>query len=150
MAAGIPLAIELAAEQLRALTPQQVLDRLRRSRAAVVEATGTRDDPDRQQSLRAVLDATVGALSPSARALLSRLALVDGPITVELLELGLDSAQTRATCCRRPATGDLAEAGLIVRLDDGRLRVLPLPPRSRSTWFIGSGTTNDAVQSVTC
>jgi DNA-binding SARP family transcriptional activator/predicted ATPase len=120
LTAGIPLAIELAALQLRALTPKQLLDRLRRSRAAVIEAAGTRDHPDRQQSLRAVLDATVDDLSPSSRGLLSRLALVEGPVTVELLELGFAPSEGDVL----GAIGDLAEAGLFIRADDGRLRVL--------------------------
>jgi predicted ATPase len=122
MAAGIPLGIELAALQLRAMTPTQLVDRLRRSRAAAVEAAGTRDYPDRQHSLRAVLDATVSALSPACQGLLARLSLVEGPVTLELVELGLGSAGGDVL----DAVSDLVEAGLAIRAHDGRLRV-PAP-----------------------
>jgi predicted ATPase len=86
LAGGIPLAIEIAARRLGRLSPDSLLDRLRRQRALLLDGSAAIDVPDRQQSLRTVLDATAALLSPGAVALARRLCVVNGPITVGTLE----------------------------------------------------------------
>ena len=74
---GVPLAIELAAARTRLLDPDALLARLETS----LDATGTGpvDLPERQRTLRATIDWSVGLLDESERAMLSTLAVfVDG------------------------------------------------------------------------
>ena len=66
LAGGIPLAIEIAVRRLGHQGPAALLDRLRRQRALLLDGTAAVDVPDRQQSLRTVLDATTALLSPGA------------------------------------------------------------------------------------
>jgi predicted ATPase len=74
---GVPLAIELAAARTRLLNPDALLARLETS----LDATGTGpvDLPERQRTLRATVDWSVGLLDEAERAMLSTLAVfVDG------------------------------------------------------------------------
>jgi predicted ATPase/DNA-binding SARP family transcriptional activator len=74
---GLPLALELAAARIRALGVDQLAARLD-DRFRVL-ATGGRDAPARQQTLRAVIDWSWELLSAGERAVLRRLAVhVDG------------------------------------------------------------------------
>ena len=73
---GIPLAIELAAARLRALTPEQVADRLG-DRFRLL-AGASRSGLPRHQALRAVVDWSWELLSEAERALLRRLAVFPG------------------------------------------------------------------------
>ncbi len=83
---GIPLAIEVAARRLGHLTPATLLERLRRQSAALLDAKGAADLPDRQHSLRTVLDATSTLLSDRAAILARRLCVLKGPISLGLME----------------------------------------------------------------
>src|SRR5213076_917528 len=58
---GLPLAIELAAVRLRALTVEQILERLE-DRFALLR--GTRDAEPRQRTLRTLIDWSHGLCSP--------------------------------------------------------------------------------------
>jgi predicted ATPase len=74
---GLPLAIELAAARTRMLDPGALLDRLSRSLDAL--GTGTVDMPERQRTLRATVEWSVGLLDDAERPLLEVLAVfVDG------------------------------------------------------------------------
>jgi predicted ATPase len=74
---GLPLAIELAAARTRLLDPDALLARLRTS--LDVLGTGPVDLPERQRTLRATVDWSVGLLNEGERAMLSTLAVfVDG------------------------------------------------------------------------
>src|SRR5262245_3627930 len=74
---GLPLAIELAAARIRLLDPDDLLGRLARSLDAL--GTGTVDMPERQQTLRAVVEWSVGLLDDVERSLLEAVAVfVDG------------------------------------------------------------------------
>jgi hypothetical protein len=120
LTAGIPLGVELAALQLLALSPAQLLRRLHGFSSAAIDAPATDDYPERQSSLRAVLDSTVTLLSNEASVVLTHAALTDGPITIELIE---------ASCATRGIDalghlGDLVESGLVRRVGD-RLQVPP-------------------------
>ncbi len=74
---GLPLAIELAAARTRLLDPDVLLARLSMS----LDALGTApvDAPDRQHTLRATVDWSIGLLDPEERSLLESMAVfVDG------------------------------------------------------------------------
>ena len=120
LTAGIPLGVELAALQLRELSPSQLLRRLRGFRSAALDASGTADYPERHQSLRVILDSTTGLLVDDALTTLAHASLAGGPITVDLviascLDAGIEALAHLA---------DLVESGLIRRVDD-RLAVPP-------------------------
>ncbi|HEX5825985.1 MAG TPA: tetratricopeptide repeat protein [Candidatus Limnocylindrales bacterium] len=90
---GIPLAIELAAAALRVLAPHQLLDQLaERVTDTGVELTAEASVPDRQRSLRAAMDWSLGLLPEPVLRLHRRVAVIAGafsPATAErLLERG--------------------------------------------------------------
>ncbi|WP_314172542.1 AfsR/SARP family transcriptional regulator [Streptomyces winkii] len=73
---GLPLAIELAAARLRALSPRQVADRLD-DRFRLL-TSGSRTVLPRQQTLRAVVDWSWELLDGAERAVLRRLSVCSG------------------------------------------------------------------------
>jgi predicted ATPase len=74
---GLPLAIELAAARTRLLDPDALLGRLARSLDAL--GTGAVDLPERQRTLRATVEWSVGLLEDAERSLLETAAVfVDG------------------------------------------------------------------------
>jgi predicted ATPase/class 3 adenylate cyclase len=74
---GLPLAIELAAARTRLLDPDAILGRLAGSLDAL--GTGPVDLPERQRTLRATVDWSVGLLEEAERSLLEVTAIfVDG------------------------------------------------------------------------
>src|SRR5262245_15036644 len=74
---GLPLAIELAAARTRLLDPDALLGRLARSLDAL--GTGAVDLPERQRTLRATVEWSVGLLDDAERSLLEIAAVfVDG------------------------------------------------------------------------
>jgi predicted ATPase len=74
---GLPLAIELAAARTRLLDPEELLGRLGRSLDAL--GTGAVDLPERQHTLRATVEWSVGLLGGTERSLLETVAIfVDG------------------------------------------------------------------------
>jgi predicted ATPase len=76
---GVPLAIELAAPQLRLLTPDQLLERLRQR----FELTGPRDAPARQRTLEAAIAWSYELLEPQERRLFERLSVFHGTFKLE-------------------------------------------------------------------
>jgi len=91
---GIPLAIELAAVRVRALTPAQVADRLD-DRFALL-SVGTRGPLPRHQTLRAIVDWSWDLLDDREQAILRRLSVFSGGATPDSAErvcsLGSDPA----------------------------------------------------------
>jgi predicted ATPase len=74
---GLPLAIELAAARVRLLDPAALLERLEGSLDAL--GTGPVDLPERQRTLRATVEWSIGLLSGEERDMLSTLSVfVDG------------------------------------------------------------------------
>ena len=81
---GIPLALELAAAQLRLLTPATLLRRLgTRLDRSLDLAASTVDTPGRQRTLRATIQWSYSLLGQAERALLARLSVFTGSWTVE-------------------------------------------------------------------
>lgn len=76
---GLPLALELAGAWTGVLAPAEILDELRQSLDLLV--TDLRDVPERQRSMRAVLDATWRQLSTGLRHVFARLAVFQGGFT---------------------------------------------------------------------
>ena len=81
---GLPLALELAAARLRLLSPEGLLERL--DRALAVLTSGTRDSPERHQTLRATIEWSHSLLDESEQRLFRRVAVFAGGCTVADLE----------------------------------------------------------------
>jgi len=81
---GLPLAIELAAAQVRALSPQALLRHLEQ-RLKVLKG-GARDAPARQRTLRATIDWSYALLDEAEQRLFSRLSVFTGGWDLEAAE----------------------------------------------------------------
>lgn len=81
---GIPLAIELAAARVRALSVEQIASRLE-DRFALLTG-GSRTALARQQTLSALIDWSYALLSEAERSLLGRLSVFSGGWTLEAAE----------------------------------------------------------------
>jgi predicted ATPase/class 3 adenylate cyclase len=73
---GMPLAIELAAARVKLLSPEQIVDRLEGHLALLT--SGSRDLPERQQTLRGAIAWSYDLLDPGTRRLLNRMAVFVG------------------------------------------------------------------------
>ena len=94
---GIPLAIELAAARVSALSVQQISERLE-DRFQLL-TTGSRTALPRHQTLRAMVDWSYELLSEPEQALLRRLAVFQGGCTLEAAEVVCSGGAMRARMC---------------------------------------------------
>ena len=78
---GLPLAIELAAARARLLEPEQLLGRLARSLDALGQ--GPTDLPERQRTLRATVEWSIGLLDDAERKMLATLSVFVEGWTIE-------------------------------------------------------------------
>jgi predicted ATPase/class 3 adenylate cyclase len=78
---GLPLAIELAASEVRVLTPAAILSRLEAHQPLMPAAT--RGRPARQHTMRAAIDWSYELLDEPERRLFSRLAVLPGGFSLE-------------------------------------------------------------------
>ncbi len=108
---GIPLGIELSAARVRALSVEQIADRLR-DRFQLLDS-GDRTAPPRQQTLRATVDWSYELLDGPEQMLLRRLAVFSG--------WNLDMAEQ---VCSDDAIPADAVLGLLISLIDKSLVVL--------------------------
>jgi non-specific serine/threonine protein kinase len=81
---GLPLAIEMAAAQVRVLSPEQIVARLTGSLPTV--AASARDEEPRHRTLRALIDWSYSLLEEPERALFRRLAVFAGGGDLEAVE----------------------------------------------------------------
>ncbi len=81
---GMPLAIELAAARVKVLSPDAILTRLTHQLAAL--GAGSRDLPERQQTLRGAIAWSYEILDEGERRLLDRLSVFRGGIDLEAAE----------------------------------------------------------------
>ncbi|PTR30191.1 putative ATPase [Rhodococcus sp. OK519] len=81
---GLPLPIELAAARLRALSPEQILERLS-DRYRILTA-GSRVAPTRLQTLRLSVDWSYGLCTQAEQRLWSRLAVFSGGFELDAVE----------------------------------------------------------------
>lgn len=110
----LPLAIELAAARLSAVTVEEMLDRM--DRRLPILGAGPRDAPERQQTLAATLTWSYELLGELERRLFGRLSVFAGGFELEAAErvcqADLDTLQA------------LVEKSLVTRLGSGRLDML--------------------------
>ncbi|MFC9557934.1 protein kinase [Rhodococcus sp. NPDC056960] len=81
---GLPLAIELAAARLRAMSPEQILQRLTNQFALLT--LGARGAPTRQQTLRCSIDWSYDLCTPHEQRLWGRLAVFAGSFELDAAE----------------------------------------------------------------
>jgi len=81
---GVPLAIELAVARLRALSPEQVLERLDKRFRLLTR--GSRAAMPRQQTLRALVDWSYALCSPEERELWGRVSVFAGSFDLDAAE----------------------------------------------------------------
>ncbi len=81
---GLPLAIELAAARLRLLSPKQLLKRL--DQRFEILCGGTRDLPERQQTLKSAIDWSYNLLTEPQQRLFRRLAVFSGGWSIDQAE----------------------------------------------------------------
>jgi len=136
---GLPLALELAAARVDALTPAALADRLD-DRFRLLRA-GSRTAPTRQQTLEATLDWSHDLLSDEERTLLRRLAVFSG-------SFGLEAAEEVCSGDDLPPAqvalllADLVEKSLVVSEDRGgqrRYRLLETIRSYAASRFAASG-----------
>jgi predicted ATPase len=92
---GLPLALELAAAQVRLLSPEVMLARLE-NRLELLTG-GARDLPGRQQTLRGTIDWSHQLLAEDERALFRRLSAFTGGFTLEAAHAVADPYANLAT-----------------------------------------------------
>jgi predicted ATPase/transcriptional regulator with XRE-family HTH domain len=111
---GLPLAIELAANRMKILSPGALLARMEQRLPLLTR--GAHDLPIRQQAMRATLDWSHDLLSIEEQALFRRLAIFAGGCTVDAAEYVGGDASLRG---RRPsALGGNGPAGLRGEVDE--------------------------------
>ena len=81
---GMPLAIELAAARIKLLTPDQILARLEHHLALLT--AGSRDLPERQQTLRGAIAWSYDLLSDGEKLLVDRLSVFRGGCELDMAE----------------------------------------------------------------
>jgi predicted ATPase/class 3 adenylate cyclase len=80
----LPLALELAAARVKALTPHQILDRLEQRLPLLTG--GARDAPERQRTLRATIEWSYDLLTADEQRLYAALAVFRGGCTLDAAE----------------------------------------------------------------
>ena len=110
---GMPLAIELAAARVKLLSPDAILARLEHQLGLL--AAGSRDLPERQQTLRGAIAWSYDILDEPCRKLLDRLSVFEG-------EIELDAAE--AVCGPASELGQEVVDGLLALADQSLIRVI--------------------------
>ncbi|HEY1517303.1 MAG TPA: adenylate/guanylate cyclase domain-containing protein [Solirubrobacteraceae bacterium] len=115
---GLPLALELAAARLSLLSAAQLRDRLRESSDVLRDPAGGR--AERQRSLRATVEWTLGLLDDPTRALFSRMGAFAHPVELEELEAVADGDGVDVL----DGLARLLDVALVRRVEsgDGRVR----------------------------
>jgi predicted ATPase len=114
---GMPLPIELAAARVKLLSPEALLARLDNQLRLL--ASGARDVPERQRTIRGAIGWSVELLAPQERALLGRLGVFVG---------GFDLASAIAVCGGGELDELAIEEALTALVDHSLLRRVPETP----------------------
>lgn len=116
---GIPLALELAAAQIRVLTPQKLLEHLQQ-KGTLELTTRRRDLPERHRFLRLALEWSLDLLDPEARTLFLSLTVFRGGWTPETA-----AALTQVSVAEIQAHfAELLRCSLVVRESEERFGFL--------------------------
>jgi predicted ATPase/Tfp pilus assembly protein PilF/DNA-binding XRE family transcriptional regulator len=119
----LPLALELAAPQLRLCSPDVLLERMQRRLDVLVG--GAQDLPERQQTMRRTIEWSYELLDASEKMLLRRLAVFAGGFEVEAVEAVCSELETDTRAVFDVLSG-LLEKALLQRAE-------PLDERPRLT-----------------
>lgn len=125
---GLPLAIELAAVRTRALSPEQIRDRL--SDRFDLLTGGSRNAPSRHQTLRTTIEWSYDLLTPVERTLLVRLSVFAGHFTLDDVE-GVCCSVDVPTGHVVDLLSSLLDKSLVVREDAGATVRYRLPETMR-------------------
>ena len=117
---GMPLAIELAAARVKLLSPDAILGRLEHQ--LNVLAAGSRDLPERQQTLRGAIAWSYDILDEACRLLLDRLSVFAGDIEIEAAE---------AVCGPASELGQDVVDGLLSLANQSLIRTIEDPAEPR-------------------
>jgi predicted ATPase/class 3 adenylate cyclase len=117
---GMPLAIELAAARVKLLSPDAILARLEHQLKLL--AAGSRDLPERQQTLRGAIAWSYDILDEPCRLLLDRLSVFAGDIDVEAAE---------AICGPAAELGQEVVDGLLSLANQSLIRTIEDPAEPR-------------------
>jgi predicted ATPase len=105
---GLPLALELAAARVRAMSPRQILERL--DERLRLLTSGARDLPERQRTMRATIDWSYELLDPGEQGLFARLAVFSGGCTIgaaeEVCDASIEVLESLAAKSLIARTGD--------------------------------------------
>lgn len=112
---GLPLAIELASAHLRLLTPPMLLARL----DDLTAASGERDLPERQRTMRATLDWSYGLLTEGQQSLFRLMGAFRGGATLDAVEEVAAESGMVPVATVLGLLGDLVEHSLVVVRVDG-------------------------------
>jgi predicted ATPase len=116
---GMPLAIELAAARVKLLSPDAILARLTNQLAAF--GAGSRDLPERQQTLRGAIAWSYDILDEGDRRLLDRLSVFRGGIDLEAAEAVCGPAEELGRDIV-DGIGELADQSLLRVVEGGETR----------------------------
>ncbi len=105
LTAGMPLALELAAANIRHFSCAEIADAIAHNLDFL--ATSYRDIPTRQRSVRAVFDYSWGLLNPAEQQLFAALSVFQGGFTLE--------AATQVAGATRPLLAALVDKSLVGR-----------------------------------
>jgi len=112
---GLPLAIELAAARVKALSPETLLTRL--SHSLQVLTSGSRDLPLRLRTMRDAIAWSHDLLSDDERTLFRRLAVFSGSFSLEAVEQGAGNGE-QGTDATLDIITALVDESLVLRSED--------------------------------
>ena len=122
---ALPLALELAAPWMKVLTPEDLLHRLERN--PILPEVGTRDLPERQQTMNAAVAWSYHLLSASEQRAFRRFSVLRGPFPIDAAAavLGCGSATTDEGEALR-AVGGLIDKSLLMRAQPSVVSTRPV------------------------
>jgi predicted ATPase/class 3 adenylate cyclase len=139
---GIPLALELAAARVRALSAEMIAERL--SDRFRLLTGGSRTALPRQQTLRALIDWSYDLLSEHERTLLRRLAVFAGGWTLEAVE-AIGAGGVIADVMVLDLLSHLVEKSLVaIEAEGERYRLLDTVRQYAQERLVESGEEDDA------
>ena len=116
----LPLALELAAARVKALSSTQILERLEQRLPLLTG--GARDLPERQRTLRATIDWSYELLTPEEQQLFARLAVFAGRLHARGSRGGRGGGARHAPVARRQEPRSPHGGPLLDARDDPRVR----------------------------